>query len=121
VGTSGGGESRTGADVAALPPELAKQSLSRSVIILPLDASLQAIAHLTGRGCRLESWEGWVRMRDGGRAKSLTHGGSFALPHEPARAADVASAALKRADAAWQRNPEYTDAQLYFGLYFRAE
>jgi hypothetical protein len=104
--------------VSALPPELAKQSLSQAAIILPFDAALEAIAHLTRGGHRLESWEGWVRMRDGNRAKSLTHGGSFALSRDPARAAESATAGIRRARDYWQRNPEYPGTELYFGLTF---
>ncbi|MGH7678293.1 MAG: hypothetical protein ACRENU_07495 [Gemmatimonadaceae bacterium] len=104
--------------VSALPPDLAKQSLSQTAIILPFDAALEAIAQLTRSGRRLENWEGWVRMRDGNRTKSLTHGGSFALSRDPARAADTASGAIRRAREYWQRNPEYPDAELYFGLTF---
>ena len=104
--------------VGALPPELAKQSLSPSAIILPFDAALAAIAHLTSSGRRLENWEGWVRLRDGNRTKSLTHGGSFALSRDPARAADTATAAMRRALDHWQRSPEYPGAELYFGLTF---
>jgi len=121
VAETGGGDARERvSDLAALPPELSKQSLSRTTIILPKDAALQAITHLTKQGWRLENWEGWVRMRDGGRAKSLAHTGSFALPRDPARAAETAIAGIQRADAAWQRNPEYPGAQLFFGLSFSA-
>lgn len=118
---SGGGDPRsTNADLAALPPELAKLSLSEAMVILPQDAALAAIAHLTERGRRLEGWEGWVKLRDGGRAKSLTHGGSFALPRDPARAAQNATAAIRRAQTLWDRNPEYPGAALHFGLTFGA-
>ena len=104
--------------VGGLPPELAKQSLSQAAIILPFDAALEAIAHFTRLGHRLESWEGWVRMRDGSRAKSLTHGGSFALSRDPTRAAESATAGIRRARDYWQRNPEYPGAELYYGLSF---
>lgn len=106
------------ADLDALPPDLAGESLSTAVVLLPLDPALRAIAHLLEHGRRLESWEGWVRMPDGGRAKSLTHGGSFALPRDPARAAESATGAMKRAQAHWDRNPEYPGARLYFRLNF---
>ena len=116
---SGSGDPRsTNADLAALPPELAKQSISQTSVILPHDAALQAIAHVTQSGRRLENWDGWVRFRDGTRAKSLTHGGSFALPRDPARAAQTATAAIRRAQMMWARNPEYPNASLFFGLTF---
>lgn len=57
-------------------------------------------------------------MRDGGRARSLAHGGSFALPRDPQRAAEVAGSAMRRAQDRWNRDPEYPGAQLYFGLAF---
>ncbi len=116
---SGRGDPRgRSADLVALPAELADQSLSQVVIILPLDAALQAITHLTQNGRRLESWEGWVKMRNGSRVKSLDHGGSFALSRDPARAAESATEAIKRADAVWKRHPEYEDALLCYGLNF---
>jgi hypothetical protein len=114
-----GGEPRgTNADLNALPPELAKQSVSAAAVVLPLDAALGAIAHLSKKGRRLESWEGWVQLRDGTRMKSITHPGSFALPRDTARAAQTASEAIRRAQAMWDRNPDYANAALYFGLTF---
>jgi len=116
---SGSGEPRgTNADLSALPTELAKQSLSPAAIVLPKDAALEAITHLTKSGRRLESWEGWVHMRDGMRMKSITHPGSFALSRDAARAAQTASEAIRRAQAMWDRNPDYANASLYFGLTF---
>lgn len=121
MGEAGSRDPReTGADLTALPPELARQSLSKVLIILPFDAAIQAIAHLTQSGRLLESWEGWVQMRDGSRAKSLSHSGTFALSRDPARAAEVATGAIKRADATWKRNPEYPGAVLCYGLNFGA-
>ena len=116
---SGSGDPRErSADHAALPPALADASLSERTLILPFAAALAAVDHLTNDGRRIENWEGWVRMRDGGRAKSLTHGGSFALPLEPARAAETAKAGITRAHERWQRSPEYSEAELYFLLTF---
>jgi hypothetical protein len=106
------------ADLDALPAELAKKSLSRATIILALDDALQALAQLDDKGRRLESWEGWVKLPDGGRAKSLTHGGSFALPKDAARAAESAAAGMRTAQARWDRDPEYENAELHFGLTF---
>jgi hypothetical protein len=103
-----------------LPPELANQSLSRAALILPFEAALAAIAHLSQKGRRLENWEGWVKLRGGSRTKSLTHGGSFALPRDPAGAAESATVGIRRAREHWQRNPEYPDGELYFGLTFGA-
>jgi hypothetical protein len=115
-GTDSGDPRGISADLA-LPPELSKLSISPTVAILPFDAALEAIAYITKHGKRLESWEGWVKLREGGRAKSLTHGGSFALSRDPARAAEVATTAIRKAHEYWQRNPEYPGAELYFGLY----
>lgn len=118
---SGSGDPRaTSADLTALPPDIAKQSLSSVAVVLPCDAAIEAIAHLTKNARRLESWEGWVKLRDGSRAKSLMHGGSFALSRDPLRAAESATASIRRAQAHWQRNPEYPGAELYIGLTFGA-
>jgi hypothetical protein len=121
VAESGGGDPRSkNADLTALPPELAKQSISPATVILPQDAALAAIAHLTQQGWRLENWEGWVKFRDGTRAKSLSHVGSFALSSDPAHAAESATAGIRRAQAMWDRDPEFANAALYFGLTFRS-
>ena len=121
VGADGSSDRRaSSADLAALPPELAKQSLSQGMIILPRDAALQAIAQLTQSGWRLENWEGWVKMRDGTRTKSISHSGSFALARDPSRAAESAKASIEKAHAFWARNPEFAGAELYFGLTFGA-
>ena len=116
--TDGGDPREHSADHAALPPELAQQSLSQRVLILPYDAALTAIDQLTASGRRLENWEGWVKMRDGSRTKSLSYGGSFALPSDPPRAAETAKAGISRAHQRWERDPEYPGADLYFGLTF---
>lgn len=114
-GHSPGGD----AALVALPDSIARQSLSSGMIILPHDAALEAIDHLTNAGHRLENWEGWVRLPDGGRAKSLSHSGSFALSTDPKRAAESGKAGISRARDRWQRDPEYPGAELYFGLSFR--
>jgi len=106
------------ADLAALPKEIATQSLSSLVVILPREPALAAITHLAQNGRRLISWEGWVKFRDGTRAKSLSHGGSFALPRDKAKAAEVASAAIEKTQRLWDRNPEYEGTTLYYGLTF---
>jgi hypothetical protein len=111
-----------GGDAAfeALPGSIAKQSLSTGLLILPFDAALAAIDHMARAGRRLENWEGWVRLRDGGRTKSLSHGGSFALSPDAARAAESAKAGITRARDRWLRDPEYPGAELYYGLTFGA-
>lgn len=105
-------------DLDGLPPELATQSLAKTRIILPKGAALQAIDLLSSRGRLLESWEGWIRLADGGRVKSLSHLGSFALPRDAKRAADAARAGIDAAQRRWDRDPEYPNATLYFLLIF---
>jgi hypothetical protein len=119
---AGAGESRRdqdhGADFTQLPAGLRGQSLSPGAIILPYDAALEAIAHFARAGRPVQTWEGWVKMRDGGRARSLAHAGSFALPRDPDRAAQVAREGMDRSRARWERAPEYPGAALYFALTF---
>lgn len=105
-------------DFQGLPAELIEQSIAESTLILPLEAALVAVRLRAEQGIRLESWEGWVRLPDGGRAKSLSHGGSFALPRDTAAAAGRASDAMKHAQERWNRDPEYPNATLFFGLTF---
>jgi hypothetical protein len=88
------------------------------LLILPFDAALKEIAERAARGVRLENWEGWVRFPGGMRAKSLSVSGSFALSRDPARAAATATAGIQRAHERWQRDPEYSGAELLFGLAF---
>ena len=57
-------------------------------------------------------------MKDGGRTRSLAHAGSFALPREPERAAQVAREGMQAAQARWNRSPEYPGATLHFALSF---
>jgi hypothetical protein len=106
------------ADLADLPAALRQKSIAPSALILPLDDALEAIAHFQRAGRRLETWEGWVQLRDGGRARSLEHTGSFALPRDAERAAATAREGMQRAQARWARDPEYPGAALYFALTF---
>lgn len=87
-------------------------------LILPFEAALESIAEASKNGRRLTNWEGWVHFPNGTRAKSLSHGGSFALPRDATRAAETATAGMRRALDMWARNPEYPGAELYFGLTF---
>ena len=112
------GSSRTPSDaaLAALPPELAAQSLSTSRILMPKAAVIQALEVLASRDFVLENWEAWMQLPSGGRVKSLTHAGSFALPRDAKRAAEKARAAIEAAQARWDRDPEYPNAVLHFAL-----
>jgi hypothetical protein len=104
------------ADLALLPAELAARSRSTREIVLEGDDALRAVDHIAAAGRRLEAWEGWVWLPDGGRTRSLAHPGPFALPMDAARAAEVAREGMARALAAWARTPEYPGATLTFSL-----
>lgn len=119
-GPAGGDRHYTDADLAELPPELAAQSIATSRILLPKAAALDALAHLAARGRVIEHWEGWIRLPDGSRVKSLSHQGSFALPRDAQRAAEVARRGIESAQARWDRDPEYPNATLCFALSFQA-
>jgi hypothetical protein len=102
--------------IALLPPDLAARSLSNSEIVLSLPDAERAIEHLGKTGRRLEAWEGWVKFADGTRTHSLRHPGSFVLPADGARAAAVTLENIRKAQAIWDRAPEYPGASLYFYL-----
>ena len=104
------------ADLALLPPELAARSRSVLEIALEGDDALRAIEHVAAAGRRVESWEGWVWLPEGGRTRSLAHPGPFALPMDPRRAADLAREGIARSMAAWARAPEYPGATLTFSI-----
>jgi hypothetical protein len=103
-------------DIALLPDDIAQRSLSTREIVLTLTDAERAIEHLGKAGRRLEAWEGWVKFADGSRTHSLRHPGSFVLPSDAARAAAVTLDNIRKAQAVWDRAPEYPGAQLYFCL-----
>lgn len=103
-------------DIGLLPPELAAHSLSTRDIVLSLADAERAIAHLSATGQRVETWEGWVRFPDGTRTQSLRHPGAFVLPADGARAAAATVDGMRKAQAAWERAPEYPGATLFFHL-----
>ena len=106
----------TDAALAALPPELAARSLSTGRVLMPRTAVLEALDILAAQGRVLESWDVWMVLPNGSRVKSLSHGGSFALPREPKRAAEKARAGIEATQARWDRDPEYPTAVLHFAL-----
>ena len=85
-------------------------------LALPYEEAVRAIDELTRDGMRVERWEGLVILPDGTQARSLQFGGSFALSHDPARAASVATAAMGKARDEWKRKPEFEGAHLHFVL-----
>lgn len=103
-------------DLSLLPPDVASRSLSAREIVLALEDAERAIEHLRKAGRRLEGWEGWVKFADGSRTHSLRHPGSFVLPTDGARAAAVTLENIRKAQATWDRSPEYPGAALYFCL-----
>jgi len=118
---AGGGPGRyTDADLAALPQNIAAQSITSTRIILPKDAAFEAIAYFASQDRPLENWEGWMRLADGSRVKSLTHPGSFAMSRDAKRAAAAARAGIEAAQRRWDRDPEYPNAALFFALTFAA-
>ena len=80
------------------------------------DDALSALDHLDRAGLRIESWEGWVRLADGTRTKSLMHQGSFALPLDPSASIAAARDMISEAQRRWERSPEYPGGELYFKL-----
>jgi len=103
-------------DIALLPADIASRSLSNREIVLELRDAERAIEHLNKNGRRLEGWEGWVKFTDGTRTHSLRHPGSFVLPSDAARAAEVTLESIRKAQSVWDRAPEYPGAALYFCL-----
>ena len=103
-------------DLALLPADLADRSRSTHEIVLEGDDALRALDHLAAAGRRVETWEGWVWLPDGGGRRSLVHPGPFALPMGVERPAATAREGIVRGQAAWARSPEYPGATLTFGL-----
>ena len=103
-------------NLAVLPDELAARSLSKQDVVMRRDDALAALDHLGRAGMRIESWEGWVRLADGTRTKSLMHQGSFALPLDAAASITTARDMLSEAQRRWDRAPEYLGGELYFKL-----
>ncbi|MGQ0713540.1 MAG: hypothetical protein ACT4PJ_07385 [Gemmatimonadaceae bacterium] len=102
--------------LAMLPSELSERSLSRQDVVMRHDDALVALGHFGRAGLRVESWEGWVRLADGTRAKSLAHQGTFALPLESKASIDVTREMIAQAQQRWNRSPEYAGGELFFKL-----
>lgn len=103
-------------NLAVLPEELAARSLSKQDVVMRRDDALTALDHLGRAGMRIESWEGWVRLADGTRTKSLMHQGSFALPLDASASITTARDMISEAQRRWDRSPEYPTGELYFKL-----
>jgi hypothetical protein len=103
-------------NLAVLPDDLAARSLSKHDVVMRHDDALAALDHLGRAGLRIESWEGWVRLADGTRTKSLMHQGSFALPLDVAASITSAREMISQAQRRWDRTPEYQGGELYFKL-----
>jgi hypothetical protein len=103
-------------NLAVLPDELAARSLSKQDVVMRHDDAVVALDHLGRAGLRIESWEGWVRLADGTRTKSLMHQGSFALPLDGPASIDAAREMIEQAQRRWDRSPEYPGGELYFKL-----
>jgi len=114
------GSSRPPADaaLAALPSDLAAKSISSARIVMRKADALQALDALASQNLLLENWEAWIQLASGSRVKSLSHGGSFALPRDAKRAAEKARAGIEAAQARWDRDPEYPNAVLCFALIY---
>jgi hypothetical protein len=102
--------------LAVLPDELAARSLSKHDVVMRHDDALAALDHLDRAGLRIESWEGWVRLTDGTRTKSLMHMGSFALPLDASASITTTREMIAQAQRRWDRAPEYPGGELYFKL-----
>ena len=102
--------------LAVLPEPLAARSLSKHDVVMRHDDALSALDHLGRAGLRIESWEGWVRLADGTRTKSLMHQGSFALPLDASASVTTAREMITEAQKRWDRSPEYGGGELYFKL-----
>ena len=103
-------------NLAVLPDDLAARSLSKQDVVMRHDDALAALDHLGRAGLRIESWEGWVRLADGTRTKSLMHQGSFALPLDAAASINTAREMIAQAQRRWDRTPEYPGGELYYKL-----
>ncbi len=48
-----------------LPPEIARRSISRREIVLPLDAAIAAVDWCAINQIHILGWEGWIQYADG--------------------------------------------------------
>lgn len=99
-----------------LPSQLAERSLSKQDVVMRHDDVLAALDHFAKAGLRVESWEGWVRLADGTRTKSLVHQGTFALPLEASASVATTREMIGQAQRRWDRSAEYAGGELFFKL-----
>src|SRR6516225_11092605 len=113
-----------GSDLDLIPDELASIAVSDREIVLPYKDALKAIEHLNANGHVVFAWEGWLRYANGTRGHSAKHQGMAEVSRDPnesprtfsARATRAVLTTMESSQAEWTRNPERTDAALYFCL-----
>ncbi|WP_124448642.1 hypothetical protein [Burkholderia sp. Bp8992] len=94
-----------------LPPEIARHSISRREIVLPLNAAIAAIDWCAINQIHLLGWEGWIQSADGrvghGNApQGTTSLESLSIPD----AADFCRRTIRAAALEWSKTyPETTD------------
>ena len=51
--------------LTSLPEKIAKKSISRKEVVLPMDEALAAIGIFESKGIRILGWEGWIQTAEG--------------------------------------------------------
>jgi hypothetical protein len=108
-------------DLDLLPEQLRSQSLSRTEIVLPYAAALEAIAHLRATGVGLLGWEGWVSHSNGhvGHASfqgtmDIVQGDDESWEEYVNRSADFCVKTIMQDQASWNSSPDHPAATLCF-------
>jgi hypothetical protein len=98
-----------------LPEKIAKKSISRKEVVLPMDEALAAIGIFESKGIRVLGWEGWVQTAEGQVGHgNAPQGTSNLSSFNVEAAAEICKRTITTDALLWrQQNPEATES-LYF-------
>lgn len=98
-----------------LPPEIARHSISRKEIVLPLNAAIAAIDWCASNQIHILGWEGWIQTADGRVGHGNAPQGTTSLEDlSIPEAADFSRRTIQAAAMEWSETyPETTD-RLHF-------
>lgn len=100
-----------------LPPEIARQSISRSEIVLPLAAAIAAVDYFACNRIRILGWEGWIQSSNGQVGHGNAPQGTTSLEHLSIRdAADFCRQTIREAAVEWSNGFPGTTDRLHFCL-----
>jgi len=98
-----------------LPPDIARRSISRREIVLPLDAAIAAVDWCATNRIHILGWEGWVQSPDGRVGHGNAPQGTTSLEDlSVLDAADFCRQTIRAAALEWTETYPKTTDRLHF-------